>query len=362
LLLSCSGGLDSSIVAAALAQSGAETIGLTMYGEDPSGDERPYARVLCEHLGVPLVERAYALAAIDIDEPLGRHLPRPTDRSHALAYERAHLETARSVGARAFVTGNGGDSVFGYSQSAAAAADRYLHQGLVPGLAGTLRDICIQTGCSMSEAALSALRLARRAPVYRCRPDVMFLDPDLAASLGDSMVDHPWLDAPAGALPGKAAHIASILRVQQCLEPARGRELPVINPLMSQPVIETCLAVPSWLWRTGGRDRALARSAFRNRLPAAVLGRRIKGGPDGFAAQVLEHFRAPIRERLLDGQLARERIIDRDAIERELADPRPSDGQRRARILEFVAAEAWIGSWSRRKRDVRRRRASRARA
>ena len=56
ILLSVSGGLDSSIVAACLARAGVETICLTMFTDDPSGDERRFARALCDHLGLPLVE------------------------------------------------------------------------------------------------------------------------------------------------------------------------------------------------------------------------------------------------------------------------------------------------------------------
>jgi asparagine synthase (glutamine-hydrolysing) len=345
LLASVSGGLDSSIVAAALAEARADSTCLTIYDEDPSGDERLFARVLCDHLGLQLIERQHEIDRIEITAPLGTHLPRPTDRTHAMAYERAHLETAREIGATAFVTGNGGDSVFGYSQSAAAIADRFLSDGFGRGVVQTLRDVCTQTGCGIFEAGASALRIARGPRAYRCRPDSLFLSHDVISSVDDAVLAHPWLEAPADALPGKAAHIASVLRMQQCLEPSRGRYLPVLNPLMSQPVIETCLGVPSWEWRVGGRDRSLARRAFSADLPPLILQRRVKGGPDGFAARILDHFRNEIRERLLDGNLARERIVDRDAIEGELDNDRPGGGEQRARILEFVAAEAWIDSW-----------------
>lgn len=349
LLLSVSGGLDSSIVAAVLAEAGADAACLTMYGEDPDSDERPFAHGLCDHLGLPLLEHRYRLEDVDIAKPLGRHLPRPTDRTQALAYESAHLETAREVSAAAFVTGNGGDSVFGYSQSAAAIADRYLREGIGRGILQSLRDVSRQTGCSIFEAASAALRIAGGPRGYRCRPETLFLNPEVLASIDDAALVHPWLDPPKNALPGKAAHIASILRMQQHLEPTRAWYLPVIHPLMSQPVIEVCLGVPSWQWRSGGRDRALARRAFAGDLPHLILQRRIKGGPDSFAAKILDHFRVTIRQRLLDGQLARHRIIDRAAIEQELKQDHQGDGEKRARILEFVAAEAWIDSWSSRK-------------
>jgi asparagine synthase (glutamine-hydrolysing) len=346
LLVSVSGGLDSSIVAAGLARGKAEAICLTMFGQDRSGDERTYARELANHLGLALVEREYRIEDIEIDAPLGPHLPRPKDRTHALAYERAHLAAADEAGAGAFVTGNGGDSVFGYSQSAAAVADRFLVEGFGTGSLRSLRDVCRQTGCSFPEAALGAWRIVRGPRRYTLRKTPLFLHPERLTSLASASFDHSWLEAPQGALPGKAAHIAAILRVQQCFEPHRSRFLPVISPLMSQPIMEACLAIPTWQWRAGGRDRALARLAFANRLPATILNRRVKGGPDGFAARLLDAFRAPIRERLLDGELAQNRIVDRAALEEALSPDKPVPGEQRVRILEFLAAEAWVRSWT----------------
>ena len=121
--------------------------------------------------------------------------------------------------------------------------------------------------------------------------------------------------------------------------------LPVLTPLLAQPVVETCLSVPSWAWRSGGRDRSLARRAFAADLPPTILRRHVKGGPDGFTARMVDRFRDEIRQSLLDGHLARQKIIDREAIAAELDGGAGGDGARRARILEPVAAEAWIASW-----------------
>lgn len=346
VLLSVSGGLDSSIVAACLAKAGIETVCLTMFTDDPSGDERPFARALCNHFGLPLIERPYRLEDIDITEPLGANLPRPRDRTQANAYERVHSAVASEVGAGAFMTGNGGDHVFGYSQSAAPIADRYLSEGLGHGMFAALFEVCRHTGCSMADALRQAWRLVRESPAYRVRPNPLFLEPGFVAGLGVDDLHHPWLDAPPGALPGKAAHIATILRVQPNLEPSGGIRFPVLNPLVSQPIVEFCLAVPSWQWRAGGRDRSLARRAFADELPPLILNRRVKGTPGRFAARLLDHFRGHIRERLLGGRLAEHRIIDAVAVEQALAGERPVPDLERVRLLELVSAEAWIDHWT----------------
>jgi asparagine synthase (glutamine-hydrolysing) len=316
-----------------------------MFTDDPGGDERPFAGALCDHLGLPLIERPYRLEDIDITEPLAANLPRPRDRTQANAYERVHNAVASEVGAGAFMTGNGGDHVFGYSQSAAPIADRYLSDGLGHGTFTALLDVCRQTGCSIADALRQAWRLAHGSASYKVRPNPLLLEPDFVATLGAADVHHPWLDAPPDALPGKAAHIATILRVQPNLEPSGGINFPVLNPLISQPIIEACLAVPTWEWRAGGRDRSLARRAFAADLPPAVLNRRMKGTPGRFAARLLDHFRGPLRERLLGGRLVAQGIVDAVAVERALAGERPVPDLERVRLLELVSAEAWIDHW-----------------
>jgi len=350
LLVSVSGGLDSSIVAACLVQAGRDVHCVTMFTADPAGDERVYARELCRHLNLPLIERAYRVEDVDIDAAMSPHLPRPIGRTLAQAYERAHLEAAADIGADMFVTGNGGDNVFGFSQSAAPVTDYYLEHGFDFGLMRALRDVCRQTESGPLTVLRAALRLRRRGYVWLAGP--MFLDPTALAALAPQVLHQPWLNAPAGTGTGKAAHVAGLLRVQQLLEPGRSRFAPVVAPLISQPVMEACLAIPSWRWRDGGRDRAVARAAFAADLPPAIIGRRSKSGPDGFSAIILRQHRAAIRERLLDGALARNGVVDRNGLEARFADTRPFSGEEQGRLLDLVDTEAWAGAWSERAASI----------
>ena len=342
-LLSVSGGLDSSVVAASLGDG--ETLCLTMYGSDPAGDERPYARALCDHLDLTLVERAYRVEDVDLDVAPGAHLPRPVGRSQTVAYERAHLDLAATRGIDAFVTGNGGDNVFGYSQSAAAIVDRFRQEDAGLGVARTIGDVCRQTSCGPFRAIRAAWSIARSPPGYRWRSNPLLLGQACVATAEHAPLSHPWLDTPPGAFPGKARHIAGLLFVQQHLEPGRSRYAPVLHPLLSQPIVEACLAIPSWAWRAGGIDRAVVRQAFAGDLPEMVARRTTKGGPDGFSARLIAHHHAGIRARLLDGALAAHGVADRGAIDAVLADTDSLSGEQRARILELVAAEAWVGAW-----------------
>jgi len=345
ILVSLSGGLDSSIIAAGLVEAGRDIVCLNMFTADARGDERSYARTLCAHIGAPLIERPYLVSDVDLLAPLNAHLPRPMGRSQALAYERAHLAVAREIGADSFATGNGGDNVLAHSQSAAAIADSWLARGLA-GLWRSISDTCRQTGCSPFAAMRSALGIVRRRHhAFPWRPDNMMLT-RTAASSGGEPLRHPWLDDVRQALPGQKSHVAALLRVQQSLEPMRACVAPIIHPLLAQPVVEAALAIPSWQWRSGGIDRAAARRACAALLPSEIIERRGKGGPDGFSRALILANQALVRERLADGRLVAEQIVDRDFVLSVLAEEGRLPDSAHVRLQELLVAEAWIDHWS----------------
>lgn len=93
-----------------------------------------------------------------------------------------------------------------------------------------------------------------------------------------------------------------------------------LAPLLSQPVVETCLAVPAWTL-AGDRDRSLARLAFADRLPDRIRLRRSKGHMTSVYGRMLAAGLPRLRPWLLDGVLAQQGLIDRS-----LAENRPYPG------------------------------------
>lgn len=346
ILLGLSGGLDSSIVAACLADTLPQPRCVTVSTRDAEGDERAHARQVSTHFGLPLVEAAYDLADIDLSRPARPDAPRPTGRLIAQGYNAAVGRVATQVGAGAFFAGNGGDNVFAFSQSAGAIVDRYLHEGPSFRLLITARDICRLTGADLPHVWRAARRLLRQGRRYRWKVEPRYLSEQVMAACAAKPPDHHWLDGPADALPGKAAHVAALLRIQRHIEGSNQfAPAALVNPLMTQPVIETCLAVPTWEWCREGRNRSVAREAFRSILPDTIIERRSKGGPNGFAIDIVTRLRRPILERLLDGHLAAAGLVDRGAIELRLRDESPNWNGEQVRILELLEAEAWIDHW-----------------
>ena len=151
----------------------------------------------------------------------------------------------------------------------------------------------------VSVLARSALRMLTRGAAYRWPVDRSLLDP--AAADGFVAV-HPWLQPPRGTPPGKAAQVGLLLAAASVLD-GLGTDtcLPLLSPLVSQPVAEAALRVPAWMWFEEGRNRVPVRRAFATRLPTSVVDRRSKGTPTGFLAALVEKEADRLRPFLLNG-------------------------------------------------------------
>lgn len=107
-ILTLSGGLDSSIVAAALSRVGGRASSVTISTLSRDGDERDYARVMAQASGMNLIEATYDLADVDLSRSVAEHFPKPIGFVHELAYHSALLRAVGEAGADAVFTGNGG--------------------------------------------------------------------------------------------------------------------------------------------------------------------------------------------------------------------------------------------------------------
>ena len=347
IVLKLSGGLDSSIVGACLHAAQRPFTALTLVTHDPAGDERGHARLVAQALGVPLLERYRDPSQVDLERSAAAGLPRPTARAFTQETARIAVEAASETGSGAIFDGGGGDNLFCSLQSARPIADclmSELGRGQFWRTAETIAQLAQSSIWTVVRRAW--LMRFRRSADYPWDVDTRFLSADAQAQ-GGNAVAHPWLAAPKGALPGKAAHVALVAAAQSVAEGFDPEEaLPTYSPLISQPLVEACLSVPSWLWFSRGRNRAVARHAFASRLPAATVERRSKGAPDCFIADLYESNRSKIRTLLMDGELRRHGLLDVPALAHTLDDNKPVRGHEFLRIMRLVDAEAWARRWT----------------
>jgi asparagine synthase (glutamine-hydrolysing) len=338
--LQLSGGLDSSIVAAALRHSDTDFHAITFATVGPGGDERRFAREMADRCGVKLAELIEETSRPALSITAGNPL-RPPPNPLLQPLHRAISLQMIQLGVGVALDGAGGDNIFCSLNTAAPAVDAFRRSGSAAGLRA-VREVAQVHGSTFWTAARSALRRARRGAPARWPRDTQFLAAGGAAPLPEP---HPWLAAHPSLGPGAADHLRMITGVHHFLADPTSLAPTALHPLLAQPLLELCLRIPSWLWVAGGRDRAVAREAFKGLVPDAILDRRGKGTLESMFVKGFMSERSRLKPFLAEGALAQCGIVDGPAIGQYLTHDREPRDFRYVRILEIAAAEQWLRSF-----------------
>lgn len=348
-LITVSGGLDSAIVAGSFVQHSGKGNFLNLRTDDATGDERHYARQVAEACDRHLDEREYVAPSLNSCLESQAHLPRPTSRFIGSSINSVLLDVARRGDHPAILSGYGGDNVFCSLSSSVPLSDRARSGGSLRNLRSTAADLRVITGASTLQLINHALRDARRTKTRNGRgnwgKNTNFLSDDLGR-IEYPAAPHPWLTSTEGVLSGKSAHIRAIIRAHTFLERfPRSEPVAHLSPLLFAPILETCLAIPTWLWCEGGIDRAVARRAATF-IPSAIAQRRSKGTPITMHTRFYEDNRRALGDFLLNGHLVRKGLVSGASIHRYIEKPLPARDLDYLRLLEIVDAEVWCDRWS----------------
>jgi asparagine synthase (glutamine-hydrolysing) len=120
-----------------------------------------------------------------------------------------------------------------------------------------------------------------------------------------------------------------------------------LAPLYSQPVTELSLRIPLHVHFEHGIERGLARRAFAEDVPAAILRRLWKDRAPGHAEGVMRANRALFRDIVLGGALAQARLIDCSTIEAMLAGTFSKGAYFVGELFALLDLELWIRNLSR---------------
>lgn len=342
-----SGGLDSSLVAASLVRARKDvTPWINLYGAEAQSDERPYATALGAALGIDILSVPHASGPLnEADFAAISQGARPglagIDMHHDRDWAR-HLQTA---GAQAIMTGRGGDSILLQGATADVFTDLWRARGwraltspALPGLA-RLNDRSIWSLIAGAQRPTEA-RLARRN--------------EMITPIGQRTIPR-WLTDCDDLGPAKILQIAGLIDGIGRQSPSlQTRAVNVLTPLLSQPVVETCLALPASQLVLGQRDRGLARFAFRDRLPPIITERRTKGEMSAIYGRMVADNLNFLRPWLLDGRLAEAGLINRAAAETMLSRDNLIWRGTYGEIMTAAAVEGWVRAWSERLRPLSR--------
>ncbi|WP_225008095.1 asparagine synthase-related protein [Novosphingobium percolationis] len=342
-LLELSGGVDSSVLAAALAAAGTKARAATLVTGTAEGDERHYARASARATGLTLDELQIR-GAFDLTGTTQGRLARPGLPVALAQADDALAAQGRSAGITAFVSGSGGDCVLCSAVSAAPAVDAIRRCGIGETAWNTIDALARIHHTNIWSVARMAWQQARSGPLHsrwQIVPGLLAADRVPATA-----PEHPWFDEPAHVLPGKRSHVRGVLASLAHVDGfGRHTVAPSRFPLLSQPVVETAMRIPSWLWVSEGRDRAVARHAWRDILPPVVLERRTKGGLDTYAIEAVIRSRSDLHSFLLEGHLAANEVIDRQKVDAALNRPVRRTDPAAYQLLQLADVETWARAW-----------------
>lgn len=383
IMVRLSGGLDSSIVASCFADqdSGPRLRGINFYvaGHDSGkstgpivpglnredrakvrrivggADERQFARCVARKFGFPLTEFERRVDDYDIRKMWNTPVaPRPSTYMLMLDVDQTEISYAARHNVTACFTGEAGDTVFYNTLRAIGAIDYAYSHPLNPHV---FRHIQITAALSGESIARISAKVLKYGYLRAIRPLLTDLNShphliadEIAENVPTERFNHPWIDSTPPLCPGKREHVVGVaLSVPNYQHVYHADRIAVsVHPLASQPVVETCLRIPTYVLLADGISRGLARRAFRDVLPPEVVRRTVKGYAIPFWQRIVRQNMPFIRECLLDGILTRNGVLDRGKLEDYLIDDQPFLTVQAPQILEYLGSEAWLAQWIRR--------------
>jgi asparagine synthase (glutamine-hydrolysing) len=355
-----SGGVDSSVVVAAMVRSASSRVLTSSVGFDEEGfSELGYAREVAAFLGCDIHEKVVRPDVADLLPKLAWHFDEPFADSSAIpTYYVSAVARERVTVA---LSGDGGDELWaGYARHSVehweARARRWLGEsaGHVVGRLGRLVPLGIKGARSLRHLALTSSDACAQKHAYgqfESGARSSLYHRDFLQALGptdplggfrrayESCQSSDPLDR-ALYVDVKTYLVDDILTKVDKMSMAVSLEARV--PLLDHRLLEFAATVPSALKLKNGRQKHLLRRHLETKIPAAVVDRP----KHGFTVPIHEWLRGPLApmvgDLLFDGRLRSRGLFDEPAVERLWREHRLRTRDHRHRLWSLVMLELWF--------------------
>jgi asparagine synthase (glutamine-hydrolysing) len=350
------GGLDSSILWSTARALELENVrGFSLFSRSERGDERDYVSSLPgqDRLDfLPMdgerIDPAKVFApSATVDPPGFADLVE-------LSWDRAALSGTQDFDL--LIYGVGGDNVFLQGAGITGALDYGASKAPLAGIWKAAADSARYSKRWHPAVLAAALqqrlrkRTAGRAMLMAMMPAGEDFLPDLPM-LGATALQHalhPLLLTSLELPPGKAMQtLSSCFCASDYFDPWEGEgQVERCEFYLSQPIVEACLRIPSWLLAIHGIERGLARLAFADILPDKVVRRMTKGTPEDVYAEFLTRHRSAIHDYLFSGSLVDAGLLKQERIAEALGSKSKTEFVQRAHpIIQLLSLESWLRNW-----------------
>jgi asparagine synthase (glutamine-hydrolysing) len=358
-----SGGMDSSVVTAMMAQESADPVRSYSIGfEEESFDELPYARRVAEEFSTVHTEEVVRLDAVELlpdlvhafDEPFGDSSMIPTFRVAQMAGQNLKV----------VLTGDGGDESFGGYM-------RYQYHawlGALDVVPGSLLRSAARVGHSLTaplgDQSRFRHRLRTAETLFGLSPDERYLrmmsviDADLRRSMqsGSNGETAGYLLEVMDASPRPP--IDRMLRTDLLTylpedllvkvdRASMANSLEARAPLLDHHLVEFAARLPVDRKVSGNTTKVLLRAIAKRLMPAELVERPKMG----FGVPIATWFRGPLGERFEELVLAPD-AASRDYLEptvaiRLLSEHRSGEADHNHRLWVLLMFELWARAWLR---------------
>ncbi len=357
-----SGGIDSSVVVAAMVDTSPGRVVTTSVGFDEQAfNELEYARVVARHLGVEQHEKVVDPGNTDIVDLLPKlawHLDEPfADHSAVPTY---YVSQAAREQVTVALSGDGGDELWaGYARHRVECWEASARQWLGPGarLAGRLArnmPLGVKGARSLQHLALSPAEACARKHAYGLfeadAREALYAS-DFAAEVRDADPFAGFRLAYASCTSPDPVDRALYVDVKTYLvddimtkvdKMSMAVSLESREPLLDHKLLEFAATVPASLKLKNGRSKYLLRRLLERRIPKSIVNRP----KHGFEAPTGEWLRGPlapmVNDLLLDGRLRGRGIFDDREVARLWHEHRHGTDDHRHRLWSLVMLELWF--------------------
>jgi asparagine synthase (glutamine-hydrolysing) len=318
---------------------------------DSVTDERRFAREVTHEAGFALLEleqsATFSLARL-LETP---RLAAPCQPLSELCNSSGEREISQKYHASAVFTGHGGDQLFFQNGAQYICADYVATYGLRPtSVSVALEAARIARGAlwpTWIQGIVEGFRADTLAPILRRYAFSQLLTSEAADEVRKRRLFLPsWFDSSGRIPPGKCWQIIGLSFPNELYGSYAAEDDPeYVFPLLSQPLQELCLRIPTHILNVGGKDRGLARRAFARDVPAAILHRSSKGFVEDYMKELLAANLQLIKNLVCDSVLVKERIIDAALLDQALQLDRSMGMGNAIEIIQLASTEAWLRAW-----------------
>ncbi|MFA6535621.1 MAG: asparagine synthase-related protein [Candidatus Babeliales bacterium] len=146
--------------------------------------------------------------------------------------------------------------------------------------------------------------------------------------------------------PAKAIQIESLCQAVAFSERDQFAYNTIItHPLLSQPIVELALKIPTYQSFKDGYDRIFFRRAISRIKKTKSLWRMIKGQTTGTIVKQCAYHAQDIKDIILNGKLVSGGMIDKNWLNKELVQMRHGQAENLWPIIHILTGQLWLNQW-----------------